>query len=394
MRCSIGSWMLMPTLWPPASAAPRFAASIMPGYAARRRDHGEALFGQYAAELARLFGPLVRGLGIARGAEDGHRSLEFRNEFKTLHELRHDAEDAPLHGCAEVLGLRLGGQVLRRQVHSAGVAARVLCLFVHCYEYSRLGRRTNLGPGGYNQTNGKGAGASKVARGNGWRPICRSTRTWSLARATSIQRSFLSAKAPRRDEDIQKRPFVGRGGQLLRTCIRESGFKEEDVYITNIVKRRPPDNRDPLPEEIEAYKPYLTRQIEIIAAPVIVTLGRFAMNCFLPCREITRDQGTIFRMGSPLYIVTHAPPGRCPARPGNDGHLPRHFSKLPKILRKMRSRFEKEPVTRKPAAALPPQKPPFPAKPAPRSKNCSRSRASRPSPCADSASLRPTAIPL
>ncbi|MDP3957842.1 MAG: uracil-DNA glycosylase, partial [bacterium] len=71
-------------------------------------------------------------------------------------------------------------------------------------------------------------------------------------------------EAPGEQEDIHKRPFVGRAGQLLRKSIKELGWKEEDVYITNIVKRRPPGNRDPLPEEIEAYKPYLTRQIGII----------------------------------------------------------------------------------------------------------------------------------
>src|SRR3989344_8432867 len=62
-------------------------------------------------------------------------------------------------------------------------------------------------------------------------------------------------EAPGAVEDEQIRPFVGRSGQLLRKCIRELGWKEEDVYITNIVKRRPPENRDPSPEEIEKYKP-------------------------------------------------------------------------------------------------------------------------------------------
>jgi len=70
-------------------------------------------------------------------------------------------------------------------------------------------------------------------------------------------------------------------------------WKREQVYITNIVKRRPPDNRDPLPEEIEAYKPYLAKQIEIINPKVIATLGRFSMNYFLPLAKITRDQGKL-----------------------------------------------------------------------------------------------------
>src|SRR3989344_5224738 len=69
-------------------------------------------------------------------------------------------------------------------------------------------------------------------------------------------------EAPGANEDRLGRPFVGRGGQLLDDCIKSIGWQRQRVYITNIVKRRPPENRDPLPEEIEAYKPYLTRQLE------------------------------------------------------------------------------------------------------------------------------------
>ena len=114
-------------------------------------------------------------------------------------------------------------------------------------------------------------------------------------------------EAPGQNEDIQKRPFVGRGGQLLRENIRNIGWKEADVYITNIVKRRPPDNRDPLLEEIEAYKPYLTRQIEIIDPRVIVPLGRFSMNYFLPEAKISRDQGKAFRIENRLVVPMFHP---------------------------------------------------------------------------------------
>lgn len=114
-------------------------------------------------------------------------------------------------------------------------------------------------------------------------------------------------EAPGFNEDKQGRPFVGRGGQLLRQMIREVGWKESDVYITNIVKRRPPDNRDPLPEEIEAYKPYLAKQIEIINPKVIATLGRFSMNYFLPEAKITRDQGRIFYFGERLIVPLFHP---------------------------------------------------------------------------------------
>lgn len=104
-------------------------------------------------------------------------------------------------------------------------------------------------------------------------------------------------EAPGAVEDELIRPFVGRSGQLLRRCIRELGWEENNAYITNIVKRRPPENRDPLPEEISAYQPYLTHQIEIIAPKIIVPLGRFSMNYFLPEAKISRDQGKLFRVG-------------------------------------------------------------------------------------------------
>jgi len=110
-------------------------------------------------------------------------------------------------------------------------------------------------------------------------------------------------EAPGANEDLQKRPFVGRGGKLLDKNIERIGWKREQVYITNIVKRRPPDNRDPLPEEIAAYKPYLTRQIEIIQPKIIATLGRFSMNYFLPEAKISRDHSKIFRLDALRRLI-------------------------------------------------------------------------------------------
>lgn len=154
-------------------------------------------------------------------------------------------------------------------------------------------------------------------------------------------------EAPGQVEDAQKRPFVGRAGQLLRQAVREAGWKEEDVYITNIVKRRPPDNRDPLPEEIEAYRPYLTKQIQIISPPIIVALGRFAMNYFLPNAKITRDQGKVFRarlpspaapatggQGSGLLIVPILHPAAALRGTGAMDQFRESFRKLPVIASK------------------------------------------------------------
>ncbi|MBU6500422.1 MAG: uracil-DNA glycosylase [Patescibacteria group bacterium] len=120
-------------------------------------------------------------------------------------------------------------------------------------------------------------------------------------------RVMFVGEAPGFNEDRLGRPFVGRGGQLLDKLIQEIGWERKDVYITNIVKRRPPDNRDPLPEEIEKYKPYLTRQIDIINPKVIVCLGRFSMNYFLPLAKITRDHGRVFKIDDRLIFPVYHP---------------------------------------------------------------------------------------
>lgn len=85
-------------------------------------------------------------------------------------------------------------------------------------------------------------------------------------------------EAPGRNEAATGRPFCGAAGKILDELLVSAEFNRKDVYVTNIVKDRPPFNRDPLPEEIEAYAPYLDRQIAIIKPQVIVTLGRFSMN--------------------------------------------------------------------------------------------------------------------
>jgi uracil-DNA glycosylase len=84
-------------------------------------------------------------------------------------------------------------------------------------------------------------------------------------------------EAPGRNEAEKGRPFCGAAGRILDGLLEEAKLKRKDVYITNIIKDRPPGNRDPLPEEIELYAPFLKRQIDIIKPPLIATLGRFSM---------------------------------------------------------------------------------------------------------------------
>jgi DNA polymerase len=142
---------------------------------------------------------------------------------------------------------------------------------------------------------------------------------------------FFVGEAPGFNEDREKRPFVGRAGQLLRKYIRELGWLENSVYITNIVKRRPPENRDPNLEEIENYKPYLARQIDIIGPKIIVPLGRFSMNYFLPAAKITRDQGKLFKVGK-YFILPMLHPAA--ALRGNEAMkmFEESFKKLPATL--------------------------------------------------------------
>ncbi len=109
-------------------------------------------------------------------------------------------------------------------------------------------------------------------------------------------------EAPGAKEDELIRPFVGRSGKLLNSSLENIGLKRADVYITNIVKRRPPENRDPSILEIEAYRPYLKKQLEIIKPKIIVTLGRFAMNYFLPEAKMIRDQGKVFNLDKFLLM--------------------------------------------------------------------------------------------
>lgn len=114
-------------------------------------------------------------------------------------------------------------------------------------------------------------------------------------------------EAPGFHEDTQKRPFVGQSGKLLDKMFAKIGLPRKDVYITNIVKRRPPENRDPTPEEIEAYKPYLAQQIEIINPKVIATLGRFSMNYFLPLAKMTADHGKATQLDTRLIFPLYHP---------------------------------------------------------------------------------------
>jgi uracil-DNA glycosylase len=106
-------------------------------------------------------------------------------------------------------------------------------------------------------------------------------------------RIMLVGEAPGFNEDKQGRPFVGAAGKFLEELLGEAGLRRADVYITNVVKHRPPGNRDPSPDELHACRPWLEQQIQIINPRLIVTLGRYSMGTFFPGSMISRVHGQI-----------------------------------------------------------------------------------------------------
>ncbi len=115
-------------------------------------------------------------------------------------------------------------------------------------------------------------------------------------------------EAPGHDEDVQGEPFVGRAGQLLTKIIEAIGLKREDVYIANVIKCRPPENRNPEPDEVESCEPFLFRQVETIRPKVIVALGTFAAKALLKTQEpISKLRGRIYKYGHARLIPTFHP---------------------------------------------------------------------------------------
>ncbi len=165
-------------------------------------------------------------------------------------------------------------------------------------------------------------------------PKCELSRTRTMAvpgegdPAASV---MLIGEGPGWHEDRQGRPFVGNAGKFLNELLAIAGLSRESVFITNVVKCRPPGNRDPLPDEITACAPYLDRQIMAINPDVIVTLGRFSMARWFPGERISRIHGQAKRDG-PRLIVPMYHPAAALHQSALRGAIEDDFSKLPKIL--------------------------------------------------------------
>lgn len=114
-------------------------------------------------------------------------------------------------------------------------------------------------------------------------------------------------EAPGKNEDLQGIPFVGAAGKFLDEMLEMIDLKRADIYITNIVKYRPPDNRDPLPAEKTDFMPYLDSQLEVIQPKLVVTLGRHSLNCFLPDLQISQCHGQPKRYKGKIYLPLFHP---------------------------------------------------------------------------------------
>lgn len=142
-------------------------------------------------------------------------------------------------------------------------------------------------------------------------------------------------EAPGKNEDEQGLPFVGAAGKFLNEMLDSVSLQRSDVYITNIVKYRPPNNRDPLPQEKEAFWPFLVRQLDVIAPRVLVTLGRHSMEYFLPGLRISQIHGEPKRIQfveRKVVIVPLYHPAAALYNGGLRMTLMEDFLRLPKII--------------------------------------------------------------
>ena len=158
------------------------------------------------------------------------------------------------------------------------------------------------------------------------------TRTNSVpGEGPADARIMFIGEAPGWNEDQQGRPFVGAAGKFLEELLGAAGLKRSDVFITNVVKSRPPGNRDPLPDEIVACAPFLQRQIDTIDPDVIVTLGRFSMAKWFPGERISRIHGQPKRDGKRLIVPMYHPAAALHQQALKTTIL-EDFAKLPRIL--------------------------------------------------------------
>jgi uracil-DNA glycosylase len=137
-------------------------------------------------------------------------------------------------------------------------------------------------------------------------------------------------------ENEQGRPFVGAAGQFLDELLAQAGLKRSDVWIGNVVKCRPPGNRDPLPEELAACNEYLERQIAAINPKIIITLGRYSMGKFMPGAKISSVHGQMRRVGD-RFVIAMFHPAAALHQAALKPAIMKDFGQLPKMLEQART---------------------------------------------------------
>ena len=151
-------------------------------------------------------------------------------------------------------------------------------------------------------------------------------------------------EGPGMNENEQGRPFVGAAGSFLNQLLAQAGLKREDVWIGNVVKCRPPENRDPMPEELAACNVYLERQIEALNPSIIVTLGRFSMGKFMPGAKISAVHGQMRRVGN-RFVIAMFHPAAALHNVNIKPQILADFAKLPQLLDVARKELAKSAPT-------------------------------------------------
>lgn len=200
----------------------------------------------------------------------------------------------------------------------------------------------------------EGTAAERMERLYGEIRTCQRCRLWETRGKAVPGEGPVDAEilfigeAPGVNEDKQGRPFVGAAGNFLNELLGAAGLRREDVYICNVLKSRPPGNRDPLPDEIAACRPWLDEQIAIIDPLVIVTLGRFSMSRYFPKQAISRIHGRPGRVGD-RYVVPMFHPAAALHQQSLRATIMDDFRALPALVNRAREeqaarKREAEPV--------------------------------------------------
>jgi len=170
------------------------------------------------------------------------------------------------------------------------------------------------------------------------------TRTHSVpGEGPADARIMFIGEGPGMNEDNQGRPFVGAAGKLLDSLLEKAGLQRKDVFICNVVKCRPPGNRDPMPDEITACGKYLDRQIEAIQPEVIVTLGRFSMNKFMPGAKISAVHGKASKVDGRMVVAMFHPAAAL-HQPALKPAIEQDFANLPRLLKLHQEAAVEKPV--------------------------------------------------